>query len=531
MIGAGSHRTKMGITAVIQAMLLGVVAASCTGNAGPPGDGADAAVDAALDAPDAGEPPPPPLEWGECDTEDWPDGYPRPPADTECTTVDVPLDDPAGPAIALRVARQPARSFSPRGAVFVLEGGPGGSAVFTSGMIPDAMPDLRGRFDLVYVDQRGTVGSGYLGCRGATRTEGDWVACAAEHQDTGLHHYLSADVVRDLETVRERLGYEQVHLFAVSYGTRVAFDYIRLHPDRIVAAVLDGLAPPPSDLFSDTLAAVDRGVAMLVRDCSADPDCLAVSPDLAADLEQRRQALAETPRSIVVNGVSMLEGEADFAVFLKAFVRESWWRHRIPRAIHDAVEGDSTAWNGLLSEAMGAEVSDASGSAPHPSRPAPLATRLPARHFEAAFGAPFGSPVVNMAMLCAEILPNSPGLAALEALYAAQSWSDGSILEKARACASWPVEPIDAEERQFVASDVPILLLSGDLDINVDPRWAAMALQSLDDATHLLVPHATHLATYVPCVGQINSDFFSAGGQMSLVSTYCLERLRPPRWQ
>ena len=537
MVGARSHRTKMGITVAVRATLLGVMAGSCTAeDGGPPGGGAAAAVDvdAARDAgggadaaADAGAEPLPPLVWAACDTDDWPDGYPRPPADTECTAIEVPLDDPAGPTLALRVARQPARSFSPRGAVFVLEGGPGGSSVFTSGLIPDAMPDLQSRFDLVYVDQRGTGGSGVLSCRGTPRTEADWVACAAQHQDTGLQHYLSVDVVRDLEVVRERLGYEQVHLFAVSYGTRVAFEYIRLHPDRIAAAVLDGLAPPPSDLFSDTVTAVDRGVEMLVRDCAADPDCLEVSPTLATDLEERRQALADTPRPIVVGGTPMVEGADDFAAFLGAFVHQSWWRNRIPRAIHEAVGGDSAAWDALLSEAMGAPVTAASGSGPRPLRPA---TRLPRGGLGDGFGVAFGSPVVKMAMLCAEILPNSPGVAALEELDTAQAWGDGSIVEKARACSSWPVEPIDAAQRQFVSSDVPILLLSGELDVNVDPRWASMALASLGDATHLLVPYATHLATYVPCVGQINSDFFGAAGDMSRVDTDCLERLRPPPW-
>jgi pimeloyl-ACP methyl ester carboxylesterase len=516
-----------------------VIACSCGSEpAGQPdgGAGVDAGLVGLVDAAgsvdaeaQADAAPEPPLVWGACDTADWPDGYWLPPEDTECATVEVPLDagDPAGPSLGLRVARQAARSWTPRGAVFVLEGGPGGASVFTSGLIPSAMPDLQNRFDVIYVDQRGTGASGYLGCPGSPRTETELIECARQHTDTGLEHYLSLDVVRDLDLVRERLGYEEIYLFAVSYGTRIAFDYIRLHGDRVAAAILDGVAPPPVDLFSDTVTAADRGVDMLVRDCNADVDCLAVSPDLAADLETRRGALREEPRSVLVAGRPAQETEDDYVSLLKAFIRQSYWRYRVPSAVHEAVGGNDGPWNGLMSEAMGAPVTDAAGTSVPRVAPEPLRRRLPAD----SFGAAFGSPAVNMAMMCAEILPNSPGVAALADLYAEQSWADGLVLEKARACASWPVQPLDAAERQLVASDVAILLVSGAIDVNVDPRWATIAREPLNNAAEIVVPYSTHLATYVPCVGRINTDFLAARGDMTAVDTGCLQQLRQPPWE
>lgn len=498
--------------------------------------GPDAAPEDAIDSgvnPDAGSAedsgPPPPLVWAPCDVQDWPDGYDLPPVDAECTAVEVPLDEEGGPTLALRLARLPSRAFSAPGVLFVIEGGPGGSSVFTSGLIAWALPDLQRRFDVVFVDQRGTGGSGYLGCSRSPRTEVEWNDCAEEHADTGLEHYLTADVVRDLEIVRERLGYEKVSLLATSYGTRIAFEYVRLHPDRIVSAVLDGVAPPAADLFSDTIASVDRGVALLVGDCDADPDCLEVSPNLAQDLESRRQSIADSPRPVVVGGVAMVETEEDFASFLGGLLKQWWWRYRVPAAIHEAVEGDNDAWNGLLSELLQQTVNDGTGSSPLPA-----AMRLPEpRHLLPvdAFGTPFGSPVVNMAMLCAEALPNSPGLDALEALADEQTWAHAPILEKARSCASWPVDPLDARHRQFVTSDTPTLLVSGAIDLNVDPRWAALALEHLSSATSLVVPYSTHLATYVPCAGQIETDFLAADGDVERVDTSCLDHLRPPRWE
>ena len=102
----------------------------------------------------------------------------------ECTSVSVPLDhsSPSGTVLALRVARIKSRAYRTSKAVFYIEGGPGGSSVFASGVIAQAPLDLSASFDLVFVDLRGTGGSGYLGCAASPKTKEDWIArAAAQH--------------------------------------------------------------------------------------------------------------------------------------------------------------------------------------------------------------------------------------------------------------------------------------------------------------------------------------------------------------
>jgi pimeloyl-ACP methyl ester carboxylesterase len=515
-----------------------LVLASCSSESGGgaaspgPSDAAGTGDAGAPDAPTGSDASaPPPVEWAACDTTDWPTAYPKPSKETECASIEVPLDrgDLSGATLALRVARQRA-SANPTGrVVFVLEGGPGGSAVFTSGMIPQALPGVLGSFDLVYVDSRGTGGSGYLGCPKQPTAQADWLACAKANAGVPLGHYLSSDNARDLEAVRVRLGYDRIHIFATSYGTRVAFEYLRLFEDKVVAGVLDGVAPPPTDLFTNSVTSGDRGVALLVSDCEADPACTAVAPNLAANLLERRAVLEQTPRPITVDGKQAYEALEDYVALLHALMRDAGWRYRVPKAIHSALAGDHTLWNLLMTEALGAKIADAVSPAAPPSPPL-FAPGLAGRLEPAGFGAEFSSRAVNAAVLCAEALPNSPGVAALNALFAQQLWGTKSIVDKANTCAAWAVAPLPETERQLVSSSRPLLLLSGVVDINLDPKWAKIALSKLEQAHLIEVPYAAHLPSYVPCVGKIDVQFLEADGDHSKVDDSCLNTLPAPGW-
>ncbi|HSO31799.1 MAG TPA: alpha/beta fold hydrolase, partial [Labilithrix sp.] len=263
-----------------------------------------------------------PLAWAPCDTRDWPDGFALPPPAVECTTVTVPFDHARpgdGRTLGLRVARHRSRAFPTGQAVFQLAGGPGGTSVGQSGTIPRLMPKLLDQFDLVYVDQRGTGGSGYLDCAsGYPSTKAEWVACAREHDRDDLAGYLTVQAAHDLELVRKALGYGKINVRGGSYGTRLGLEYLRQHEASVAAMVLDGVDPPDNTFFQDFIRAVDRGVARLVADCTKSPACAALTPDLLADLSAHRAAVRAAPRPIVADGAPAKEDEATFLAVLGA---------------------------------------------------------------------------------------------------------------------------------------------------------------------------------------------------------------------
>lgn len=466
-----------------------------------------------------------PPVWAPCDTQPWYDGYPLPAAGVECTSIEVPLDhdDPQGSAIALRVARAKSNVFPSGRAVFQLAGGPGGTSVGQSGIIPRVLPGLLADFDLIYVDQRGTGGSGYMDCRGGyPRDRAGWEACGREHAGQPLDHYRTVDAAHDLEWVRRRLRYDRISLRGGSYGTRLALELMRQHPNSLEAVVLDGVDPPDDSYFRDFTVSFDRGVDRLVADCAASPACRTVSPTLASDLQTWRDRMRSSPRPITVGGTPTTEDEQTFLDTLSVAVGDSYYRFSVPRALHAIVNGSSARWNALMGDIWGATIRDAPHARHRGARA--LRRRLPAR------GQPYVAPGLFMTVLCAESLPNAPDLDALDQLAATQRWGGHDTVELGRACAAWTVSPLEAELRTLVHSDVPVLLMNGDLDINTFPEAGAHAAMALSKATNLVVPYATHSTMSVPCAGNIMTEFLRERGDMSAVDTSCLSRIPEPAW-
>jgi pimeloyl-ACP methyl ester carboxylesterase len=478
--------------------------------------------------------PPSPLTWGPCDTSVWPDGYPKPGASVECTTIDVPLDhdQPGGATITLRVGRQRSTSHPTGKAVFHLAGGPGGAATYQSGTIPYYMPGLLASFDMIYVDQRGTGGSGRLDCpAGYPYTAQEWTTCAAALAGEPLDHLLTLDAARDLDLVRKRLGYDKIYIRGGSYGTRLGLEYIRQFGDKVVAAVLDGLAPPDWDIFGYDVGALQQAVDKLVQDCNADTACTAVVPDLKADLDLRRQQAVQQPKAKTVGGQTFYEDEQYFLMFLFAMLDYTKLRYKVPRAIHQSVQGNEALWNQQLSLIFGTTVADAKAEPPLRGQvnKAPR-IRLPERFRRPARGVEYVASGLLATVMCAEWFPNAGGLSALQTKLGTQSWVTSDTLAIPESCASWNVTPVAASLRQPVSSTVKTLLLSGEIDLRTPPAMGDQAAKTLPNSTHLVVPYASHSTISVSCASQILIDFFKADGEMSKVSTACLKQVTHPGW-
>src|SRR5262249_14469080 len=86
-----------------------------------------------------------------------------------CADVAVPEDParPSGDRIRLHVAVSPATRHPAAGALFYLEGGPGGAATAAALRVNEEFAKVGRTRDLVMVDQRGTGGSARLACPAA----------------------------------------------------------------------------------------------------------------------------------------------------------------------------------------------------------------------------------------------------------------------------------------------------------------------------------------------------------------------------
>ncbi len=430
-------------------------------------------------------------------------------ASARCGTLEVPEDwgHPAGRRLRLRVAVVASESANrtPE-ALFFLAGGPGQAATEQYPVVASALAGARRRRDVVLVDQRGTGGSGPLTCLDPAR-----VADATPQEDelrrlrdcgrqlaaagTDLTRYGTGDFVRDLEAVRAALGYPRVDLVAVSYGTRAALGWLRAHPERIRALVLDGVIPPGVAIGASADADARRALELHLRRCRADASCRARFPDHEARSADLLRRLARAPARLSVpdpvlgtpRAVELGPAQVRRVGALLAYAPETaaLW----PLLVERAAQGDPAplAAQGLL---LGGDVA--------------AELTLPLQY----------------AVLCAEDVPFYP-----------PSSGDEAEGEAARAplragCAAFPELPPRPELRVPVRSGVPALLLSGEADPVTPPAWAELATAGLSRARRLVLPGGGHGVLWRGCVPQLVARFLDSPDAAALDAS-CVDRSRP----
>src|SRR5690606_36784767 len=89
-----------------------------------------------------------------------------------------------------------------------------------------------------------------------------------------LRFYTTTDAVRDLDAVRRAIGAEAINLLGVSYGTRVAQQYARAHPQHTRTRVLDSVAPNDLCLGNDFARNLESALDRQFARCARSPDCV-----------------------------------------------------------------------------------------------------------------------------------------------------------------------------------------------------------------------------------------------------------------
>lgn len=224
-----------------------------------------------------------------------------------CGYLTVPEDrtNPSSPKIRLAVAifKTPSATPAPDPIIF-LQGGPGGriiqdvAQVVVSGQV--SLTAQFGNHDVILVDQRGT---GYstpsLQCPEVVQLQYATDVNLAPAQQVATQSRALADChsrlvgqginlsafttysdANDIHDLIQALGYPQVDLYAVSYGTRLALEMMRSFPQHLRGVVLDSTVPAQLRLITSVPSSTARVFNTLFTGCAAAPACAASYPDL-----------------------------------------------------------------------------------------------------------------------------------------------------------------------------------------------------------------------------------------------------------
>lgn len=428
---------------------------------------------------------------------------PLPAAYARCGTLSVPLDPaaPDGETIEIFVARVAALSAEPRpDPLLLIQGGPGESTVDFYLQARTAFEQARRDRDIVLVDQRGTGRSAEgFDCEAPDdlsldTADSDILARVIDACIEELQHdprfYTTSVAVRDLDAVRAALGIETWNVYGVSYGTRVAQQYLRRYPERVRSVVLDGVVPPPLALGPDVAREAQRALEQIFARCAADAACgsrFAALPQLFTEVLARLDAGAadETDPPPLT------------ALELRALVR-------------------FMSYNAATVALLPVLISEA-----HAGNYAPLAGQ--ARTLLRKLPESLSFPMSN-SVLCTEDVPYADGATGdLAATYLGTSTMDALK----QICARWPVGSMDASFKTPVVSDKPVLLLSGEYDPITPPAYAErVKAEGLRNSAHLVGRGQGHGLVGVGCVPRLLRSFLE-DPQPANLDAGCLA-LEPP---
>jgi len=426
-----------------------------------------------------------------------------------CGTLVRPLDpsNADSESIELSVAVVPALTLEPAADAFVpIAGGPGMSSIHFYVGWASAFERVRQHRDILLVDQRGTGNSAPMTCdvddeivEGAY-TEEDTLRAVEDCLATlpyDPRFFTTSVAVTDLEALRTALGYESLNLYGSSYGTRVAQHFARRYPGRTRTIIIDGVVPPQLPLGPEIATESQRAMDRVLDRCSEDAACAGQFPNIHQDFQQLRDTLSENVIPVrVPNPVTGLVETLDFSNdHMAAAIRMFLYNHRtlalLPLLIHEAADGNLV----------------------------PLAAQFQMIVVSLNEALNIG---MHNAVMCTEDAPFIDFAAVDQAALDASYLGPLQLEAIKTMCSVWPRGPLDDDLRLPLATDMPVLLLSGDADPITPPRYAELAAVDMTNAWLLTGEYQGHGLGVVGCMPRVIGKFIEAM-QLEEGAADCLE--------
>lgn len=451
----------------------------------------------------------------------------------DCGTLDRPLVAGKPRLGTVGVSYAVVRHSAPgaaEGTVAVNPGGPGEVAIGKAGLFAMGLGDLLKDHDLLLVDPRGTGRSERIPCgvgdaeyRFGTRAQQrSAVERCAENLGPKAAGYTSAATADDIDAVRARLGVRQLGLYGLSYGTYLMPEYAARHPERVRSIVLSGAYPHAFDpLARNSAQAVSLSLRRICeRGAPAACDGKRAVKDLATAAERLRARPMTVP--IATGRATYLakftEGKLANLVY-EAASREVGMEPEkpsllgdLPHALNRFAKGDAAPLRALIKE------DGATGST---EDQAPYIAVV-CNDYRTAWrkDAPKD---VRWRQYRAALKNAAPGE---HGAFSAKGFTEGPT-DGGDVCIGWP-RPTVPEPKDITRTlpDVPVLVLSGDLDANTPDANGKEAARQFKHSEFFSVRNTGHVPEMElsGCVTGVSTRFVRTG---ATGDTSCLRALPP----
>lgn len=429
---------------------------------------------------------------------------------------------PGSRTIQLAVAILRSSSPNPRpDPVILLSGGPGEPSLPIAALAGQLLAPILAERDVVFMDQRGT---GYsrpaLNCGFAAPTQpgslfplsvtvqerpavlqaftDQLIACGAQYRAAGvdLSGYNSVESAADIEDLRVALGYPSWNLYGFSYGTRLGLTIMRYRPQTIRSAVLDSVYPLEANFHTGIFASYNRSLQALAAACNADAACGRAYPNIDQTFGELVPRLNAEPVQLPI--LNLETGEVidylpfsgvNFSTTLFQLLYITQVHSVLPALIGETAKGNLALLSSLASALFSQEL-------PGDVAPVSLSMQVAVQCNE---DATFARPRDFVA--ARDVNRRTADLAIDPRFHEA-------ILE---VCAAWGLGNPSPAENQQVRSEVPALLIGGELDPITPPQNAWDTGAALARSQVVIYPRGGHSASLAsPCLGSLVVSFFNA---------------------
>jgi pimeloyl-ACP methyl ester carboxylesterase len=355
--------------------------------------------------------------------------------------------------------------------IVYLPGGPGQPALETPENFAATYMNylnLGGRGDMLVVEQRG-IGQSRprLDCPGLLSRPVDiplsakfmgtthqrYIERCLDHwvrQGVDLSGYNVVSMADDIDELRAELGYEKIKLIGESFGAHHALAVIQAHGDRVERAALSAVIGP-DDMF-ELPALVERQLAETERwsgDDWEDMDIVSILTQLDGPIE------VHVPTDS--GGIKLQIGRYDLALATVTYARSTSFLKQMPSLYRRIVEGDLTwlaQWSARMREG-------------YPS---------------------------NLASLLISCASGASAERRATIIEQAKESPLGDAVDLLGGDVCTPLNDIVFRERfrEPVKADMPVLMMSGELDPRAPPVNAEKLLPNFLNGQHVVFPGVSH---------------------------------------
>lgn len=389
--------------------------------------------------------------------------------------------------------------------ILYLEGGPGAGGI--ASIDTWLNNPLRNSYTIVLVDARGTgnslpklcsdLGNKFLEILAKNQSSmadqqekvAEAIGCKESLIKRGIDiaQYNSSSIAKDLNALKTALHLKKWNVYGTSYGTYVAQVYANNYPEDIQSLILDSSISDIAQYYDQNTANFMNSLDKVFDACRNDPNCNEQYPDLEKVFYNTIDKLSKNPITVDVDKKIIPSGKftynaEDFKISIQQALYSKKLIQVLPLLITEFNHGNKKALSSLVTA------------------------------FSGALGLDYG---MYYCVSCNETLKfnslsefdkkslNYKGLKGGLSFYR----SDFKVCEKWNFGMTQNNSENDLSK--FYASNIPVLIFSGEFDPITPPSNGLMLSKKLKNSFFVAIPASGHVPSFTMSAMKISNDFMA----------------------